>query len=320
LKGEIRGQAKEHPDPPLVRLQTSEIKKDSLRGSPLSHVGGSGKQPTIHTLCSHPHLPYYLSGGIDGAITLWQFKFPASVANYRPAATSRIHRIKFSNTGTKFGACDHSGKVSLWRWSSQEESINPYRTLQCHTGRCTDMAFLNLGSFFATAGHSSDKSDTVCFWDSLLPDSKANVWNCLALEGGASTLCYSPRHQVLFVGGKKGSISAVDLRQHQVMFTIDKLHEMNCRTLSCDASYRYLISGSTDGCIKVWDINKTMEYNESGPLPQLFSWDDVHKQQTFVRPLSPGMVSTYGVTEVRVTEGGCYSCGADGRLLFRPIT
>jgi len=274
------------------------------------------RNPTVHCLSAHPQQPYYLSGTSNGAVVLWQYKVPSSVASYRAAGHPRVYRIKYNNTGSKFAACDYSGTVSLWRWSFHEESVNPYRTLKCHSGRCTDVEFLNLGSYFATSGHNPDKSDNVQFWDSLMPESKANIWSCLSVEGGASSLAYSPRHQVLFVGSKKGTISIIDIRQHQVLTTMEKCHSGNCRSLSIDSNFRYLVSGSTGGDIKLWDISKSIVEDS---LPLLQNWEDVHKQQTFVRPLASGVVSTYGVTEVRVTDSGIYSCGSDGRLVFRPL-
>jgi len=231
---------------------------------------------------------------------------------------SKVYRLRFNDTGSKFAACDQSGTVSLWRFSFQEESVNPYRVFHCHTGRCTDIAFLNLGSYFATTGHNADKTvANVQFWDSLLPDSKANLWGCLNIEGGASSLAYSPRHQLLFVGTKKGSIVSIDIRQHQVLNTIEKCHEENCRLLSVDPSFRYLVSGSSDGSIKVWDINKSLDYNDDA-IPLLYTWEG-HKPQTFIKPLSSGVVSTYGVTGLFVNDKGIYSCGADGRLVLRSL-
>jgi len=52
--------------------------------------------------------------------------------------------------GTKFAACDHSGKVSLWRWDDDPSSLLPYWSVNCHSGRTSDLAFLNHGRFVAT--------------------------------------------------------------------------------------------------------------------------------------------------------------------------
>jgi hypothetical protein len=69
-----------------------------------------------------------------------------------------------------------------------------------------DFAFLNAGSFISTAGISSDHFN-VCFWDLLVPPHKALVSAIPCHEdGGAHSVIYSPRHQLLFSGGKQGEI------------------------------------------------------------------------------------------------------------------
>jgi len=291
------------------------ISKSTVKTPNITRNVGN-RNPAVHALCAHPHNPYYLSGSSNGAVVLWQYKVPTSIVSYRAVATSKVYRLRFNETGSKFAACDHSGAVSLWRMSFLEESVHPYRVLHCHSGRCTDLAFLNLGSYFATTGHNSDKSDNVQFWDSLLPESKANIWGCLSVEGGASSIVYSPRHQVVFVGTKKGFISIIDIRQHQILSTHEKCHEENCRLLSIDPNYRYLVSGSSDGTIKVWDINKTLEDHDDS-LPLLYTLEG-HKPTTIINPLSTG-VSTYAVTGLFGNYKGIYSCGADGRLVFRSL-
>uniref|UniRef100_A0A6B2KWB7 RAVE complex protein Rav1 C-terminal domain-containing protein n=1 Tax=Arcella intermedia TaxID=1963864 RepID=A0A6B2KWB7_9EUKA len=297
----------------LAATQTMRTMNSSTGGVP--RVPNLVKYTAVYSVSFHPTKPYYISGSVDGHIQSYLHKSPSVVTTYKKL-DCRVHKIKFNESGSKFGVCDHSGKVSLFRWTENKEA-SPYRVFQCHSGRCTDMIFLNLGSFFATVGHSHDKSsDNIQFWDSLLPEPKANVWSCPTnIEGGSSSLVFSPKQQILFVGFKKGAISAIDVKQRQTLFTIDA-HVSNCRSLVVDPNCRYLVSGSTDGGIKVWDINKSIG---EGTLMPLHTWPEVHKQQTFLRPLTPGVVSTYGVTEIRLINGSLFSCGSDGRIVFLPI-
>jgi len=310
----------------------------------------------VSTLQAHPYDPHYLSGGVDGAIYLWQFKIPAHVAQYRPHNTPYINRIRFSESGTKFAACDNEGNISLWRWSSQDESLRPFLTFDCHGERTADMAFLNHGSFFATCGSGGCGNSTggnatgnvagagnLSFWDSLLPRNKMKVWSN-NIETGGTALIYSPRHQVLFCGNKKGDITLIDLRQRQILTTIEKAHDQTVKSLDLDPRASLLISGSSDGSVKVWSLNSSVlstlakspsSYNveyfyepSDIQVPMLYKWEDVHKQQTLVRPLlsqvSGGTsfftpVRTVGVMQVAVSHGALYSCGSDGRIVCKPI-
>jgi len=98
--------------------------------------------------------------------------------------------------------------------------------------------------------------------------------------------------------------------------TIEKCHEGNSRLLTIDPLYRYLVSGSSDGTIKVWDINKSLDDNDD-TIPLLYTFDG-HNKITIIKPLSTG-VTTYAVTGLFGNTKGIYSCGADGRLVFRSL-
>ncbi len=78
---------------------------------------------------------------------------------------------------------------------------------------------------------------------------------------------------------------------------------MNVKSLTLTSQESFLVSGSNEGNIKVWDLPS---------LTCIDSWDDIHSKHTFVR--KPGgaftaAVSTYGVMQVMLTDDHLYSCG-----------
>jgi len=137
----------------------------------------------------------------------------------------------------------------------------------------------------------------------------------------------------------------VDLRQRQILKVIEKAHDQAIKSLDLDPRGSVLISGSADGSVKVWSLTssllsnfaKTPSYSSASydfdfepsevDLPLLQKWEDVHKQQTLVRPLlyqaggsgffSP--VRTVGVMQVAINHGALYSCGSDGRVVCKAI-
>ena len=54
----------------------------------------------------------------------------------------------------------------------------------------------------------------VCLWDTLL--ARPLVDSFPAQDSGATSLLYSPRHQLLIVGGKKGGMFAYDMRMRKL--------------------------------------------------------------------------------------------------------
>jgi len=264
----------------------------------------------VQWLESHPVYSYYLSGGIDGSICLWQFNAPkenALMATYRLPPNPRVNRIHFNSKGTKFGACDMVGNLALWRFEANEASLQPFQTIQCNTKRTQDFTFLNASSVLATAGVSSDKRN-INLWDTLLPPDRMSICSYMGHEGGASSIQYSSRHQALISGGKKGDIIIFDIRQQRVMESV-KAHTMNVKSLTLSPEEDFVVSGSNEGNVKVWSLPS---------LTCVESWDDIHSKHTFVR--KPGgaftaAVSTYGVMQVMLTQENLYSCGSDGRIL-----
>ena len=67
---------------------------------------------------------------------------------------------------------------------------------------------------------------------------------------GATSLAYCPRNELLISGGKKGDITVHDIRQRTIVNTF-QAHESAIRTLSINLENGSLISGGTDGDVKV---------------------------------------------------------------------
>jgi WD40 repeat protein len=67
-----------------------------------------------------------MSGGVDGAILLWQFSVAQPISTYRPSGRPKVTKIRFSWNGSKFAAGDAAGNILLWRFDSQVESVIPY--------------------------------------------------------------------------------------------------------------------------------------------------------------------------------------------------
>ena len=156
----------------------------------------------------------------------------------------------------------------------------------------------------------------------MLPPDKSMVSGFSCHDSGASSLVYSPRHQLLVSGGKKGDIGigtifylfesdpslvVFDIRMQKELETI-KAHTMNVKSLDLDPLEDFFISGSNEGNVKAFDL-PSFACRET--------WDDVHMKHTFVR--KPGVfaapVSTYGVMQVMLTSKCMYTCGSDGRIL-----
>ena len=139
--------------------------------------------------------------------------------------------------------------------------------------------------------------------------SRSPVHSFVCHDNGASSLVFSPKHQMLISGGKKGEIILFDIRQQKQMETI-KAHTMNVKSLALDPDEQFFVSGSNEGSVKAWSLPN---------LQQIVSLEDAHIKQTFLSFKPSGVftdpVSTFGVMEVMISGKYLYTCGSDGRIL-----
>jgi len=220
-----------------------------------------------------------------------------------------INALNFNSYGNKFAACE-STTVSLWCFQDSNYGSDPFRVIKCHNKKTLNMVFLNKGSVLCVAGKSTSGSN-VCICDTLLPDSKVIINEFKVLENGASILAYSDTNQILFAGGKRGSIAKIDLRQRTIMEVLPHVHENYCQSLTIDPTQRYLISGGSEGLIKVWDIKE--------PKMKLLKEFDVHPKTSLPRtPSSPGSKTLLrgGSYQLDFSGNNLFSCGTGGLHRF----
>jgi WD40 repeat protein len=230
---------------------------ESFLGGPAAEV------PTC--LAPHPSMPFYLMASVSGAVQLYQCGFPEVLTLYRGAPGPRVNSLRFSPSGTRFGAVDEAGMLALWQFDSNVASYQPFASIPCHSKRAHDLCFLETGNLVATAGLSkgggSDRSGGASFhlavWDTLMapPKSCVAVFDCH--PKGATVLCYSTKSRVLWSGGKGGELCAWDMRQRRLIASV-AAHDLNIRSLDVDESNGLLGMAS----LKVFDGNGRKEERE----------------------------------------------------------
>ena len=265
-------------------------------------------------VCPHPSLPFYLAAGVDGSVNLHQFGFPELLTPYRKASAPRVHSIKFALSGSRFGAVDDAGNLSLWQFESNSDSQKPFSVIPCHAKRGNDLCFLDAGNLVATGGLSKKGSAlaaNVAVWDTLIPSGKACVASFNCHPKGAFTLAYSEVHRLLISGGKTGDMCVWDMRMQKLLHSFPEAHTHNIRSMALDETQSVLATGSSDGSIKIWTLPTMVE-------TAVFA--DAHRQQSFTKNQSKFLtsaISTFGVMCVSFWNNQLLSSGADGRLASR---
>eukprot|EP01088_Endostelium_zonatum_P017089 TRINITY_DN4877_c0_g1_i1.p1 TRINITY_DN4877_c0_g1~~TRINITY_DN4877_c0_g1_i1.p1 ORF type:complete len:2267 (-),score=655.09 TRINITY_DN4877_c0_g1_i1:39-5912(-) len=311
-----------HPD---SNNTTSNISNNSLNLNNNTPSAIPANEVVVTYLESHPHEKgYFLSGGIDGSITLYQYSALrsqlASFKTPKPASSHkslRISKLHFTPSGAKFAATSLSGLLTLFRFhpSHISSSSLPLLSLPSHSSRTLDFSFLNHGgSLLLTSGVGVSGSGEVCLWDILSPKSKIWEWTETG-EGGSAgerygSVIYDEGTSRVYIGGKEGGIGVMDMRMRRMIGKV-KGHGSNVKGM---AMWRGgLVTGGAEGSVKIWKVG-----GEGNGVREMEERKDVHEKRTFMgmggfftRPLS-----TYGVMDVKVMNDVLYTCGSDGRVLL----
>jgi len=285
----------------------SHFKRQSVNPNPKQHVKKTGKvdrNQAANVLVSHPFLPFYLSGGPDGSVYMWQYAFQYALRTYREPGSSPVTNIRFSRFGYKFGVTDSSGYLTLWRFEASKESLHYFYHLHCHSTRVNDFAFLDSGSLVASIGMSS-KGGELCIWDLFLPNQDAKMFSHVFSNGDEPlSLVYSHKYKLVIVGTKKGEIHIFDVQDSNYRY-LQKLTTQHdaIQVLNMDVAEDFFISGCSDGHVTVWDLKSIKK--------QLYFCADTHpKRKLFTQE---GVTCSYISTQFFYTSGG------DGRIIRKTI-
>ncbi|CAH1797131.1 unnamed protein product [Owenia fusiformis] len=263
--------------------------------------------PNIRRMGSHPHLPYYLTGGTDGSVKLYEWGHDQCISTARePGTQAKVTKILFNAQGNKFGVAEGEGSLCLWQVGLGVNMSKPFMKLKCHTKTTYDFTFVGSSSLLATAGASTDNKN-VCLWDTLMSPKNSLVHSFACHDSGAPSLLYAAQNQCIISGGKRGEICIFDIRQRQIRHTF-QAHESSVRCLAMDPSEEFFITGSSDGDIKIWGLT----------VHQLMaSLPGEHAKSSIFRNMHGAHT---GCIQLMIgPRGHLYSCGADGSLKVRQL-
>ncbi|XP_055376112.1 dmX-like protein 2 [Condylostylus longicornis] len=262
------------------------------------------KIDNVKRMSAHPHLPFYLTGGQDGSVQLWEWGRQQVVCTPRPPGTfAKVTRCRFSQHGNKFGIADGDGNMSLWQAGIASYTNRSFFNYQCHNKSITDFDFLGSCSLLATAGHSSENKN-IAIWDTLLPQKKALVQAFVCHDQGASSLIYAPQHQLLLSSGKKGDICIFDVRQRVLKHKF-QAHDSPIKCMAVDPHEEIFVTGSAEGGIKVWNL----AHNNL-----MYEFPAEHAKGSFFKHLGQG------VSQILLdSDGRLFSCGCDGSMKVRQL-
>jgi WD40 repeat protein len=282
-------------------------------------------------LAAHPLRRRFASGGTDGVVRLWDFGDPVALGALQHRNFGRVAALKYSAYGNALVSVHACGNVALWHdpdiyvgMSTASGRGRSEPVIRAFQGRnASDAVFLDeqftiaaVGDPLSTPamGHSLRIFDTREPHSSMSPSWSARVHN----GGEARCVALLEDRVRVVTGGLDGWLSVVDLRMSKsataggggMQARVAELpaHDDEVTCLGTELPRgRALVSGCRNGDIKIWD---------SRTLLQLDSIPGAHPPTRHYWSGSGigGLVGSYGVQSVVLTDRSLISCGGDGKL------
>ena len=181
------------------------------------------------------------TAGDDGTVKLWTARTGEALLTIR-AHRGRAYHVAYSPDGSCLATSGEDRTARLWDAGTGAE----IRVLEGHTATVKMVTFSRDGRLLATVG---DEDCTARIWD-------AETGECLrtlALEANYITqAAFSPdgRRLATAGGGGRADLWSVATGLHLRSFA----HEGNIMAFTFDPSGCILVTGSTEGTLKVWDV------------------------------------------------------------------
>ncbi|KAJ3427220.1 rabconnectin-3a [Anaeramoeba flamelloides] len=265
---------------------------------------------------SHPVLPLFLIGDLEGNISIRNFGENSSYFTYPTTNNKKkITKIHFNYNGKMFGAITNQPKLLLYKFGFEEKNASsnfnqPIAWFAFYFKKIIDFTFLNTPSKMAIIGTTNLKNQkNIIIADFLLPYSK-NIIHAFNLANNEIPvlIMYSRKNGMIIIGGKNGSIFLYHLTKRKIIANI-RAHSLSITSMDLHPSEKYFVSASRDGSIAIFS------------LPEMKLEIKFHNAHQKVRLLLKNDGRTIRkaawVNKVIMTKNYLISCGADGKLILR---
>lgn len=178
------------------------------------------------------------TGSYDGTIKIWDMHTRDCLGTLHP--TQHIQSISFSPTGDRLVCGSWEGKIVLWDVSTHAR-IQEVST----TSQVLSVSFSADGSVIATGGR-----EAVDIWDSNL---EKRIWRCQENLGEVWSVAFDSQGYYLAAGSER--IYLWEVGSYRCCHILSG-HTLPVSTLAFHPGGQLLVSGSEDGTICFWDIQK----------------------------------------------------------------
>ena len=227
-------------------------------GYPLLYLFDTDYKSPLSSISLSPDLSYMVTAFLDGTMRVWAFTLAESASSMVMASRS------ISNRGGQRD--DLSGAVSIpsnsmiggrrMKFSSTPPNVS--LELRGHLAEVTCTA-CSVDGMFASASMDS----SIMLWD---PKTGKHVGMLKGNDGPLTDIKFSRDGKLLVSSSFDRTCRVFHTRTGKVVHTLRHLHRVSCCDISTDSSC--VVTGATDGNIRVWNWLGHQESASSGALPR----------------------------------------------------
>ncbi|MFX0053059.1 MAG: hypothetical protein ACFE8U_17430, partial [Candidatus Hermodarchaeota archaeon] len=206
---------------------------------------------TIRSVDFHPNGSVIASGADDGTINFWKVN-TGNLIKALNAHPSRVNSIRFSPDGKLLASGSNDWTIKLWNITS---TISRFKTLDDHIDDVNAIAFHENSSVIASG--SVDKY--IKLWDIGI-SSNATLKD-LNTGDEVNAIAYSTDGKYIVAGSgwTQKNISIWDGKTGNSIGSIANAHTNEILAITIDPTNTFMVSGSADKHVKVWNIASRRE-------------------------------------------------------------
>lgn len=228
----------------------SSIKINSTVDSDFStvQVFNAAHKIGCHHVCTSADATKAASVGFGGECKIWTFTDGAWIEDGEVQDSKKageMWAITLSENGQYLASTTHDGRINVWDLLGERQKIREYET-KGSFGLCVD---LSLDGRFTASGH---ESGNVYIFNN---DTGRMLHSLSGLVSRVRSVAFSPAGKLLAAAGDARVIALYDVSSGEQVGIL-KGHGAWITSLDFSHTGEYLLSGSFDGKVKVWSIDR----------------------------------------------------------------
>ncbi|XWX01850.1 hypothetical protein V2A60_009879 [Cordyceps javanica] len=210
-----------------------------------------------HHLCTSRNGRYAASAGFGGEVKIWALNVDTGEWSHAGEITGssvqagEVWALALSEDGGYLASTTNDGRINVWDVADEAKpKIREYETGSAGSGSFGMCVDLSRDGKFTASGH---QNGAVYIFDN---DTGRILYSLSGLAKPVRAVAFSPGNTRLAAAGDAGIIALYDMKHGEHIGNLTG-HSSWITTIDWSDTGEYLLSGSMDGKVKVWSVERS---------------------------------------------------------------